>query len=622
MAMPTTTVEVAFPTDPGATPTWTDVSAYLVGFSVHRGRPDELSGFNAGQATITFANEDRRFDPSYTSSPYYPNVVPMRRIRIRATYNAVTYDVFNGYVSNWQQQYQPPQAATCVVAATDAFKVLNSITLPRSVYVYEVTPDAPVLWWSLGEPSGSTRVLDRSGNLRDGTPRGSVSLGASGLISRDPDSAAGFTQSANTNIEMTGSALTLDQVTPWAIEFWFRVPSPGGATWSLVTSQDWVPGGTGTLSIQYDNVSGLSFTVLNSGGTDGGFINTVYFLTANQIYHLVFTYDSDRKPRVYVNGTLVGTAATAGTGTFSLTKFFLGGWSLAPNGTIDEFAIYKGGGTTALSTARIAVHATAGSAPWLADLTGTRIGKLLDVGGWPAADRSLGAGTSTLQTTELGLDLLSAVQEVEQTEFGALFVTAGGLVKFVGRDQLLKGPYTTSQATFGDTGSDLEYADLTYEYDDDLIVNEVTVSRADGAMQTVSDSASQTRYLRRSLVIDGLLHQSDTTSRDAANWILTHYKDPILRVTGLRLESSAGNDTTHFPQALGRELLDRVTVKRLPQNLGAAISQDVMIQGITHQVSAVQWVTTWNLSPAETQVYWILGTAGFGELGQTTRLGF
>jgi len=201
-------------------------------------------------------------------------------------------------------------------------------------------------------------------------------------------------------------------------------------------------------------------------------------------------------------------------------------------------------------------------------------------------------------------------------------VTAAGLVRFIARDSLLKAPYTTSQATFGDFGSELEYGDLAYRYDDQTIVNEARVSRAEGTVQVVTDAASQTKYLRRSRVVDGLLHQSDQTSLDLANWIVTHYKEPLLRATNLTLEPSRGNEATHFPHVLGRELLDRVTVKRLPQNLGSAIDQAALIEGITHDVTAVEWKTTWNLSPAETQMYWIVGVAGNSEVGQTTRLGF
>lgn len=624
MGMPTTVVEVAFTTNPGATPTWTDVSAYLKAFTVHRGRADELSAFNGGQASITLDNVDRRFDPSYTSSPYSPNVIPMRRIRIRATYNAITYDVFNGYVTNWRQVYSPPQEAECVLEATDAFKVLANIVLPASAYDIEVAPDGPDLWWSLGEPAGSTVVYDRSGNNRTGTMTGTaVTFGSAGLIAHDPDRAATFTQTTGAYISAP-TGLTLDQATPWAVELWFQ-PTATPATWILVSGGPAGPTGGNVLSIS-TTATAVSFTVLNDAGGSAGSVTLVTTLNVGQAYHLVFTHDSDRILRIYVDGALAATAGAAGAGTFSLTRLHLGpqpsSASLTPNAVIDEFAIYQGGATTALSTARIAAHRAAGYAPWSGDLTGTRVGRILDAAGWPTADRNLDAGSSTLQPVDLGTNALDALQDVEQTEFGALFVTAAGLVRFIGRQALQQAPYTTSQGTFGDFGAELEFGDLTFEYDDNLIVNEAYVSRTDGLVQTASDAASQTKYLRRTKVVSGLLHQSDITSLDAANWIVAHYKDPILRVTGMRLEPSAGNETTHFPHALGRELMERVTVNRRPQNLGAAITQDSQIQGIEHSVTPTQWVTTWNLSPAETQVYWILGTAGLSELDQTTRLGF
>jgi hypothetical protein len=284
----------------------------------------------------------------------------------------------------------------------------------------------------------------------------------------------------------------------------------------------------------------------------------------------------------------------------------------------DEVAIYP----TALSGTRLAAHNAAARTAWSGDTSGARIGRLLDIGGWSATDRNIDTGVSVLQSVELGGNLLAALQKVEDTEQGRLFVTGDGKVRFIARDKLLQPPYTTSQGTFGDSGTELEYEDLTYRYDDSLIYNEAVVSRLNGTAQTVKDTTSQTRYLRRTRVLDGLLHTSDVTSVDLANWILAHYKDPLLRVTDLALHPTAGNEATHFPQVLGRELADRVTVRRIPQNLGAAIDQVVLIEGVEHNVSAVEWVTKWNLSPAETQAYWIVGVVGASEVGQTTRVGF
>lgn len=623
MAMPTVTVEVAFTTDPGATPTWTDVSNYLKAFTVHRGRADELAAFSGGQATITLANEDRRFDPSYASSPYSPNVVPMRRIRIRATYNAITYDVFNGYVTNWQQQYRHPQDADATVEATDAFKVLGNVTLPGSVYAVEIGNDAPTHWWRLGEPSGSTTAFD-VGLIRgtNGAYNGGVSLGQGGAPTHDPDTAATF-DGVDDYVQLYPTPLIAG--TTYTVEMWLKIADRSAVTgWFTFFTQS-TNNNTAANSQPWGIVTG------NDLG-DPGKVWWDTLQSTNRIddgaWHHVALVSNAGAQTLYIDGQpdVSGTATSAGAGGNGV---FIGYPANAPGavavsrkfwpGSIDEVAIWT---ATALSSARILEHNNAGDAPWRGQTTGTRIGKILDAAGWPAADRNIDTGTSILQSADLGLTALAALQQVEETEFGALFVTGAGLVRFIARDNLLKAPYTTSQGTFGDSGSELEFGDLTFEYDDDLIYNEAQVSRAEGTVMTVSDTTSQTKYLRRTKVVDGLLHQDDATSLSAANWIVAHYKDPLLRVTGMRLEPAAGNEATHFPQVLGRELMDRVTINRRPQNLGAAITQQSMIQGITHTVTPVEWVTQWNLSPAETQAYWILGVTGFSELGQTTRLGF
>jgi hypothetical protein len=604
VAMPTTTVELAFTTDPGDTPTWTDVSAYQREFVVHRGRVDDQSPFGPGQLQLTLTNEDRRFDPQYTSSPYWPNVVPMRRIRIRATWNAITYDVFNGYVTDWRQVYQPPQSAECVLEATDAFKVLGNIELPGSAYEAEVRADGPVMWWRLGESAGSTTVMDQIGG-RVATIQGAPTLGSDGLVTKDTDTALLTTTNTDGALSDIGPAV----VTGRPLTISGIVKLTGGLEGSLLLALE-TAGGQPVIEFS-DDVASVSDTLGNSANVTAGVV-----IDDGDPHLVTFTWEADGTMTFYVDG-VAGTPDSF-TETIPAPVRIRIGTSVFAAETIDELVVYD----TALSPARVAALHAARSAPWNGDLSGARVGRILDAAGWPAADRNVDTGQAVLQSADLAQTALAALQKIEQTEQGALFVTGAGLVRFVSRTSLLSAPYTTSQGTFGDSGAELEYGDLSYTYDDALIFNEIQVSRSGGTVMVVEDTTSQDRYLRRTRTLDGLLHQDDATSVDLANWILAHYKDPILRVTGMKLEPSAGNETTHFPHALGRELMDRVTVLRRPQNLGAAISQEAMIQGITHTVTAVEWVTTWDLSPAETQVYWILGVAGFSELGETTRLGF
>lgn len=62
-----------------------DITAYFREASTHRGAARELERIEAGTATVTLDGRDGRFTPFNPDSPYYPNILPMRRMRIMAT---------------------------------------------------------------------------------------------------------------------------------------------------------------------------------------------------------------------------------------------------------------------------------------------------------------------------------------------------------------------------------------------------------------------------------------------------------------------------------------------------------------------------------------------------------
>jgi hypothetical protein len=122
---PDLTLEMAFSTDPGDTPVWDDVSEYVRRFSTNRGRQSELDRMEAGTGVLELLNWDRRFEPENLSSPYSPNVVPMRRVRIRGTWDNATHDVFNGFVENWTPGYtEGGFHETVTVPIVDGFTAL------------------------------------------------------------------------------------------------------------------------------------------------------------------------------------------------------------------------------------------------------------------------------------------------------------------------------------------------------------------------------------------------------------------------------------------------------------------------------------------------------------------
>ena len=93
--------------------------------------------------------------------------------------------------------------------------------------------------------------------------------------------------------------------------------------------------------------------------------------------------------------------------------------------------------------------------------TGAAIGDVLDAVGWPAGDRDIDTGQTTMRRFWLdqqkGLD---GLRVVERTEGGFLREKVDGDIRFEDRHARLKAPHTVSQATFSDAvGATLGYSD-------------------------------------------------------------------------------------------------------------------------------------------------------------------
>lgn len=156
MSAPVITIEVMF-----TSPTWTNVTPWgRRGITTRRGSSrveSPIIRYEAGTASAALNNTDRRFDPTNLAGPYVSGgrsqVTPMRPIRIRATWDSITYDVFRGFVDLWDVDWVADLYSEVTVRATDGFKVLRNRKRPA------VTPVGA------GENTGAriTRILDSAG---------------------------------------------------------------------------------------------------------------------------------------------------------------------------------------------------------------------------------------------------------------------------------------------------------------------------------------------------------------------------------------------------------------------------------------------------------------------------
>ena len=113
--------------------------------------------------------------------------------------------------------------------------------------------------------------------------------------------------------------------------------------------------------------------------------------------------------------------------------------------------------------------------------TGTAIGDILDAAGWPAGDRDLDTGNTTITrfTIPQNTKTIDAIRMVENSENGFVTETKGGDIKFEKRQaRYVDSNAITTQATLTDASATDNFSFMAIEQEDSLdnIFNEVNVS--------------------------------------------------------------------------------------------------------------------------------------------------
>lgn len=254
--------------------------------------------------------------------------------------------------------------------------------------------------------------------------------------------------------------------------------------------------------------------------------------------------------------------------------------------------------------------------------SGTMIGNILDSTDvkFSAGTRDIETGISTMQSfSDLSGNTLSLLQQVEQSENGLLFMSKSGNLTFKSRHTTFP---SSADATFSDDGSDIPYLSVNYINDDNEIFNFISLTRSGGSTQTVQDTASQTKYLVRSLTRDQLFNNSDTEVLDAANFLLGKFSNALIRFDDLIVdvkEATTSNQNT----ILAREVGDIVQVELSPTGSGspAQISSLEIIDTISYSITPDIFTCSYKLSNADVQAFLRLNNTLFGVLG-TDKLGY
>jgi hypothetical protein len=599
MPFPTTKVEISFVSGPyeriGVA--WTDVTTYVRNLSIRRGRSTDLEQFPTSTASVILDNRDRRFDPFNTAGPYYGQLTPRRQIRVTANTGSGFVPVWRGWVSGWPIEYT--NAGHDATTSLECFDILGLIAEEQTL------SDAPAYFgydyyrYRLNEPAGETTLLS-------GQVPGSIKLpmtqvaGTSSYTTFDP-LAPGFPYSS-IRIGRGNTWRAAERQTPGFsftqggdFAFWMANEAPGVQLQAVRLSalNDYYVTILASGAIQVDQYDGAARTTVTSSTTPFANFAPHHVQISGGLFGPggVPSFDNE----IYVDGVNVsGARSSAGSG-YPAPPLGYGAFELSNH--IFQDVMFFGRSLSGFPGSRTPTQAAAnarqiyGSAVNNAPETSTNKAlRVINRSALPTVWCSLATNPeSTLGTQGAGLTLFNELQKISESEGGEMFANKDGILTMTNRSYAAANGAGTAVTTFADDGTGLPYGpQLGININADELLNRLNVTFSGGGEITNEIPASITAYGMRESSVETYIATKQGAVDYAAHEVGT-FSQPIPQFSAL--EVSVTQTLAQWATILGLELLDKITLKLTPKT-GAPITQPLIINSITHDITPGQWTTT------------------------------
>jgi hypothetical protein len=644
MAMPdSVTVEVEFTAG-----VWTDVTIYLdgrAGGSTNFGRTSPFGTVAPGSLTLTLANEDGRFTPGrqvlsdgVTPHPYYPNVVPRKRIRVAQVVSGVPNYIFTGHVKGWPPTLVTGKTARVTITATTRDDQLARVKL-RHLYIRQHIDQAAAaggksLLYLMNDPvtKGNYTASAYLEYNRAASPFVYFNFANPDVIgSTDSPLPAsdGLTGAAVTNGGSTfyNRAIRRGMTGDFVVSAWITVPILNSGNPLLGTNPafrsflfDSTDGSDGVqlvLMVNYPTTPATGNITFTITGTLGTVTGTGPVDDGNPHHYAVraSTSGGTQTLRLYCDGvqvaSLSGTAGLIdGIGAYSQTDVIASTASGYTNLAVGvgPISYYWGG---AYSAAMVQALYAAGTG-YAGDTSTQRLQRILGFAGLTAADWNLDAGGAVMGAQPIdGVDVVTAMQAVAVTEGGgaAVYVGMDGKVQFRSRSFRTPGaPVMTL-----DAAADLDGSAVQPVFDDTLIVNEVQASSgATGSSQVVDDAPSQLLY--------GLTTDSFTSYATSDDDVLSNAQDRLARLRNPTFQfgkvpvdlATATTPGLYAASAAAATIGARIRLSNLPATAAPTKTTDLYAEGWQHAFSADGFEITYDTSPADAPPWMVWDDASYG----------
>jgi hypothetical protein len=249
------------------------------------------------------------------------------------------------------------------------------------------------------------------------------------------------------------------------------------------------------------------------------------------------------------------------------------------------------------------------------DLSGARIGQILDAISWPASMRDIDAGQTTVQANPTtSATALAKLQQCTDSEYGSIYIDASGNMVFQDR-AFTASSIGATPTVFADDGTAIPYSQVKFLFNDDLVYNSGSVTRIGGTAQTAENASSIALYFKHSYNRTDLIMQTDAVALDYVRAYIASRQATAVRTDMLSIDLNT-TSTAGVTAALELDYFDPITVKSTQPAASGTSTLDKTLQifGVSHAVTPNTWVTTFTTLEPIIDAF-IIGSSQYGILG-------
>jgi len=214
--------------------------------------------------------------------------------------------------------------------------------------------------------------------------------------------------------------------------------------------------------------------------------------------------------------------------------------------------------------------------------TGTRIGKILDQVSWPSSMRTIDTGNTTcIADPSTSRTALDALKNAEFSEQGAFYIDVEGTAVYLNRTNVIK-KYGETPIEFDQT-TGIPYTNLTFAFDDKLIINSAGMTRYGGTQQVSEDSASIAKYFPHQINENNLVLQTDADALNVAKIYVATRKETTIRIDAMTVDLLDPDVPT--ATMLGLDYFSNLKITNVQPD-GSTIVKTLQAQGLS-----------WNITP-------------------------